>query len=165
MGTDPITDISMAAIRCVMVVIVNRNVLKSLAFAAYVLLCTMIFVIQPLGARASDVSGAKASPEEFMSQLKMRLNLSEDQEAKINPIIEESIQKRREIVKNSSQDRKTVRNQLQELRWSTDMQIGKILTEAQMKEYQELREEQHEKVENNDIQHGRKSRYGGLQGS
>jgi len=165
MSSDPITEISTAILRCVMVVIVNRSFLKSLALAGYVLLCATIFMMQPIGVQARDVSNMNASPDEVVSQLKSRLNLTEEQEAKMRPIIEESIQKRREIVKNSSQDRKTVRSQLQELRWSTDMQIGKILTGAQMKEYQKLREEQSEKAENNDTQHGRRSRYGGLHGS
>jgi Spy/CpxP family protein refolding chaperone len=164
MNSDPKIDILITAIRCVMAVIVNRSQLKFLAFSFYLLFCVMIFMMQPIGVQARDISNMNASPDEAMSQLKSRLNLTQEQEAKMRPIIEESIQKRHEIVRNGPEDRKAVKSQLQELRWSTDMQIGKVLTEAQMKEYQKLLEEQKEKAENNDTQHGRKSRYGGLRG-
>jgi len=158
------SDIVMATIRCVMAVIANRSYLKFLALSGYVLFCAMIFMTQPIGAQARDISNINASPDEVMSRLKTRLSLTEEQEAKMRPIIEGSIEKRREIVKNSSDDRKAVKSQLQELKWSTDMQIGKILTEEQMKEYQKLREEQTEKAENNETHSGRKSRGGGSRG-
>jgi Spy/CpxP family protein refolding chaperone len=164
MSSDPMSDILMATIRCVIAVIVNRSYLKFLAFSGYVLFCAMIFMMQPVGVHARDISNMNPSPDKVMSQLKTRLNLTEEQEAKMRLIIEESIRKRQEIVRNSSEDRRAVKSQLQELRWSTDMQIGRILTEEQMKEYQKLRKEQSEKSENNETQSGRKSRSGGLRG-
>jgi len=39
MSSDPMSDILMATIRCVMAVIVNRSYLKFLAFSGYVLFC------------------------------------------------------------------------------------------------------------------------------
>jgi Spy/CpxP family protein refolding chaperone len=113
MSSDPVSDILMATIRCVMAVIVNRSYLKFLAFSGYVLFCAMIFMMQPIGVQARDISNMNASPDEVMSQLKTRLNLTEEQEAKMRPIIEESTQKRHEIVRNGSEDRKAVKSQLQ----------------------------------------------------
>ena len=113
MSSDPMSDILMATIRCIMAVVVNRNNLKFLAFSCYVLLCTVIFMTQPIGVHARDISNINASPNEVMSQLKTRLNLTEEQEAKMRPIIEESTQKHNEIVKNGSEDRKAVKSQLQ----------------------------------------------------
>jgi Spy/CpxP family protein refolding chaperone len=164
MRADPMSDILMAAIRCVMAIIVNRTYLKFLAFSGYVLFCAMIFMIQPAGVQARDISNMNASPDEVMSQLKTRLSLTEEQEAKMRPIIEESIRKRHEIVRKASEDRSAVKSQLQGLRWSTDMQIGKILSEEQMKEYQKLREDQREKAENNEAHSGRRFHSGGLRG-
>ncbi|MFI5295264.1 MAG: hypothetical protein ACHQ0Y_09600 [Thermodesulfovibrionales bacterium] len=84
---------------------------------------------------------------------------------KVQPIIDESFKKRSEILKNGGQDGKSEKNALQELRWSTDMQIGRILTEEQMKEYQKLREEESEKkTQRSDMQPGRGSRTGGMHG-
>ncbi len=162
MNNDPITEISMAAKRLILAVIVSRNVLKSLLLACYVFLCAVILPIQPAGAQERDVSKANASPEEFMSMLKTSLSLSDDQEAKIKPIIEESIQKRREILRNSSHDRNTMRSQLQELSWTTDLKIVKILSDEQMKEYRKLQEEQNENAVNDDLRHEPTFRYGRL---
>ncbi|MGD0886400.1 MAG: hypothetical protein ABSA46_16280 [Thermodesulfovibrionales bacterium] len=47
----------------------------------------------------------------------------------MRPIVEESLQKRREIVRNGSEVKEALKGRLQEFRWSTDMRIGKILTE------------------------------------
>jgi len=43
------------------------------------------------------------------------------------------------------------------------MQLGNILTEQQMKEYQELQEEPSEKTQNNDMPRGRRARKRGPQ--
>jgi len=165
MSNDLITDAMKAVTRFVFVLVVNWGVRKSIALACCVLLCAVILTIQPAETQEKDMSKASASPDEFISMLKTHIILSEDQETRIRPIIEESFQKRHEIERNDSQDRKTMRSRLQELRWSTDLQIGKILTDEQMKEYRNLREEQNGMSENNDLQHGRKFRFGGLSGS
>lgn len=157
-------DILMVTIKCGMAVIVNKSKLKFHVFLGYVLICAMLLMMQPIGVQASDISNKNASPDEIMSQLKTRLDLNEEQESKMRPIIEESIRKRNGIVANGAGDRKTVKSQLQELRWSTDMQIGKILTEKQMTEYEKLMEEQREKTENNETQSGRTPHGGRLRG-
>lgn len=165
MNSDPMSNILMAAIRCVMAIIANRTYLKFLAFSGYVLFCTMIFTVQPVRVQASDISKMNASADEVMSRLTTSLNLTEEQEAMMSPIIEESIRKRHEIVENGTEDRSAVKSQLQELRWSTDMKIGKILTEKQMKEYQRLMEEQREKrTQSSDMQRGRGMRTGRMHG-
>jgi len=100
-----------------------------------------------------------------MSQLKERLKLTDEQETKIRPIIEDSMKKRNEILNNGTQDGKTKRSAFQQLQWSVDMQIGKVLTEEQRKEYEKLREEQSEKMLGNDDMHrGKGGRTGGLHG-
>lgn len=164
MNNDLMTEASMAALRGIALVLSNWSLLKSLAIAAYVLFFATIFTMQPMPALASDSSNTNKSPEQIMSQLKTRLNLTEDQETKVRPIIETSIQKRREILRNEAQDGKAKQSALQELRWSTDMQLAKILTEQQMKEYEELREEQSDKLQHNYMPHGRGARTGGMHG-
>ena len=94
--------------------------------------------------------------------MKERLHLTEEQETKMRPIIEESVQTRREILKSDPQDRSAIKRELQELQWKTDMRLGVILTEEQMKEYEKLREEQSEKVQRGDVQGNRGSRGGRL---
>ena len=163
MNSNLMTTASMAALRAIAFVLSNRSLLKSLVFSTCVLLFAAIFIMPPLTAQAQDSSNSNKSPEQIMSQLKERLNLTEDQEAKVWPIIKESIKKRNEIIQNGTQDGKKKKSALQELGWSTDMQLGNILTEQQMKEYQELQEEPSEKTQNNDMPRGRRARKRGPQ--
>jgi len=93
MNSDLMTKASMAALRGIVLVLSNRSLLKSLVFTTYCLLFAAIFMMQPLPAQAQDSSNTNKSPEQIMSQLKEHLKLTEDQETKIRPIIEESIKK------------------------------------------------------------------------
>jgi hypothetical protein len=70
MSSDPMSDIIIATIRCVMAIIVNRSNLKFIAFSGYVLFCAMIFIMQTIGVQARNTSNINASPDEVMSQLK-----------------------------------------------------------------------------------------------
>lgn len=164
MNHDFVTGVILTAIRCCMLPISNKSLIKSLAYAAHVFLLAAILLMQPISVQAKDSSNKNKSPEQIMSQLKEHLKLTEEQETKIMPIIEDSIKKRNEILNNGTRDGKTKKSALQELQWSTDMQLGKILTEEQMKEYQKLREEQSEKMQGNDMHRGKRGRTGGLHG-
>ncbi len=118
-----------------------------------------------MSVRAGDFSNISKSPEQLMYRLKDRLRLTEEQETKIQPIVDENFKKRSEILKNSGQGGKSEKISLQELQWATDMQIGKVLTEDQMKEYEKLREEDSEKkTQRSDMQGGRGKRTGGMRG-
>lgn len=163
MHNDSVTQVAMTTLRCVSVLVSHKSLLKS--FAAYILLFISISIIPPISVQATETSNSGKSPEQIMSRLKERLSLTEDQETKIQLIIAESFKKRSEILNNGGQDSKSEKSALQELRWLTDMQIGKVLTENQMREYQELREEESEKkTQHNDMQHGRGMRTGGMRG-
>ncbi len=141
MSSGSMAEILMAAIRFVMMVIVNRSFLRYLAMAAYVFVF-VVFTMQPFSSHAQAAENANRSPEQVVSQLEERLKLTDEQETKIRPIIEESLKKRRELLNSGAP-----KSDLQQLQWATDMQIGKILTEEQMKEYEKLREEQDKKAD------------------
>src|ERR1700690_1189233 len=128
--------------------------LASLLFAA-------VFILPLSRAQAADSSNMNKSPEEIVQQMKERLRLTEDQVTKIRPVIEESFNKRRDILDNNGQDKKTNRSALQEVRWKTDMKLGLILTEEQMTDYQNLFEEKGEKSQQDDMHHGKGGRSGG----
>jgi Spy/CpxP family protein refolding chaperone len=147
------TEIS-AAIRYRVLDIRNRSLPKHLAFTTCVTLIASIFMTQLISAQATDPLHTNSSAEQVMARMKERLHLTEEQETKIRPIIEESVQARHEILEKDSQDRSTIKNELQELQWKTDMRLGVILTEEQMKEYEKLREEQSEKMQRGDVQGG-----------
>jgi len=131
---------------CKMRVINNRILLKYVDLTRFILVFAMIFMTQPISAQASDPPAGNGSPDQVISKMKERLKLTEEQETKIRPIIEESMRARTEILENFAQDKSTMKSELLELQWKTDMRLGVILTEEQMKEYEKLREEQSEKM-------------------
>jgi len=163
MNNDLMTGIS-ATIRYRVLGVRNRSLLKHLAFATFVTLIAAIFMAQPIPAQAADLPDMNSSAEQVMAKMKERLHLTEEQETKIRPIIEESVQTRREILKRDPQERSAIKNELQELQWKTDMRLGVILTEEQMREYEKLREEQSEKMQRSDMQGSRGLRGGRSRG-
>ncbi len=163
MNNDLMTGI-LAAIRYRVPGVRNRSLLKHLAFATCVMLIGAIFMAQPIPAQAADLPDTNSSAEQVMAKMKERLHLTEEEETKMRPIIEENVQTRREILKRDAQDRSAIKNGLQELQWKTDMRLGVILTGEQMKEYEKLREEQSEKMQRSDVQGNRGSRGGRSRG-
>jgi Spy/CpxP family protein refolding chaperone len=164
MCCDPSAEILIGKLRRTLLVICDRSLLKSIALTIIALLLIGISTIPPSQAHAKEAT-RDASPDEVMTQLRGRLNLTEAQQSKIRPIIEESFTKRREILKSDTQDKQSIRTELQKLHWSTDIKLGAILTEEQMKEYQKFREEQRDKSPADQRQgKGKGSRSGGLHG-
>jgi Spy/CpxP family protein refolding chaperone len=133
---------------------------RVLVLLAY-LLFVAVFILPLSTAQAADSSNMNKSPEEIVQQMKERLRLTEEQVAKIRPIIDESFNKRRDILDNNGQDKKSNRSALQEVRWKTDMKLGQILTEQQMSDYQNFFEEKSEKSQQDDMHHGKGGRSGG----
>jgi len=130
---------------------------RVLVLLAY-LLFVAVFILPLSTAQAADSSNMNKSPEEIVQQMKERLRLTEEQVAKIRPIIDESFNKCRDILDNNGQDKKSNRSALQEVRWKTDMKLGQILTEQQMSDYQNFFEEKSEKSQQDDMHHGKGGR-------
>ena len=78
--------------------------------------------------------------------MKNRLNLTDEQEAKFRPIIEEQITKRGALIeKYQGQGREgmgSLRNELEELNQSTENQLQSILTKEQMENYRNMQAEE-----------------------
>ncbi len=154
MRGDPISEIALTVTQFVLGVIANRHLLKYMAMAIYVFLFAM-FTLQPFSSTAQALGNTSISPERVIAQMKERLKLTDEQETKIWPIIEDNFNKRRELLNNGGQ-----KSDLQQLQWATDMQIGKILTKEQMTEYEKLREQEEKKSDRDGMQ--RKGRHGGM---
>ena len=82
--------------------------------------------------------------------MKSRLGLTEDQEARIRPILEDEFVKRHTIIEKyqgqGRQGRSSLKNELQQLRSSTDHQLEPILTKAQTEEYRKMQEEARQRI-------------------
>ena len=85
------------------------------------------------------------SSKQILAKMKKRLNLTPDQEKKGLPIIEESIKKRRRIIrKYREKDRPdffAVRQEMREIQASLENGLDQILTRQQMEEYLKIHEE------------------------
>lgn len=114
--------------------------------------CVLLMSTVPFaGAHAQNVRHTEGrSPDQIMADMKSRLGLTEDQEARIRPILENEFVKRHAIIEKyqgqGRQGRSSLRNELQQLRSSTDHQLEPILTKAQMEEYRKMQEEARQKM-------------------
>ena len=79
------------------------------------------------------------TPEQVFSDMKMRLNLTKEQEADVRPIIESSIENKRKILKKYKDQQEQVfrslSNEMQELQKSVNKRLGNTLTAEQMEDY------------------------------
>ena len=136
----------MNELRCSMLVRSNRIFLKSLAYVMCFVVFLAVLTMRPFATLAAGSLDMAGSSEHTMIKMKERLNLTEQQEAKIRPILEEGMKERREILNSSQADRETIKKELKEIQWSTDVHIGMILTEKLMNEFQKIMEEEREKT-------------------
>jgi hypothetical protein len=84
--------------------------------------------------------------------MKSRLNLTEEQEAQIRPIIEDDIAQRQEIMQKSRtkgpQGMESMMKEMEQIQADTTSQVAEFLTDEQLEEYRIMLEEQQEQREN-----------------
>jgi len=80
--------------------------------------------------------------DDQLKHLTGKLNLSDDQQAKLKPILEDQHKQMQQIWSDNSLSRQDRFNRMRELRESTDTQIKSVLNEDQQKKFDEMREEQ-----------------------
>jgi periplasmic protein CpxP/Spy len=82
------------------------------------------------------------SVDDQIKHLTKKLNLSDDQQAKLKPILEDQRKQMDTIHKDSSLSREDRFSKMQELRQNSDTQIKSVLNEDQQKNFDKMREEQ-----------------------
>lgn len=83
------------------------------------------------------------SVDDQIKHLTKKLNLSDDQQAKLKPILEDQRKQMEAIHNDSSLSREDRFSKMQTLRQSSDTQIKSVLNEDQQKNFDKMREEQH----------------------
>jgi predicted DNA-binding protein YlxM (UPF0122 family) len=95
--------------------------------------------------------GFHRTPENVITFLKDRLDLTDQQAAAIEPVIKESIEKKHEVFDNYGDNRQEIRqamrDKLQGIDEETQKQLSSILTDAQMQDLRTLREERRARME------------------
>ena len=80
--------------------------------------------------------------DDQLKQLSKKLNLSDDQQAKLKPILEDQRKQMDGIRNDSSLSREDRFSKMQEVRQSSDTQIKSVLNDDQQKNFDKMREEQ-----------------------
>ena len=109
------------------------------------------------------------TPEELLASMRDRLNLTDEQQEKVCPIMEEYCKKQQDIIgKYKGQETRggdcCLRCELQRLGESTEKQLTAVLTEKQMREYQKMQDELQPRSPENGPQEMGRERPGGRGG-
>ena len=80
--------------------------------------------------------------DDQLKHLTKKLNLSDDQQAKLKPILEDQRKQMDAIRSDSSLSRQDRFGKMQELRQSSDTQIKSVLNDDQQKNFDKMREDQ-----------------------
>ena len=86
------------------------------------------------------------SVDDQIKHLARKLKLSDDQQAKLKPILEDQHKQMEQIHNDSSLSREKRFSKMQELRQSSDAQIKSVLNDDQQKSFDKMREEQRDRM-------------------
>lgn len=81
------------------------------------------------------------SVEERLAQMTEQLKMTEDQAAKVRPILEKQDRQRQELFQKYGGDRETMRAEMRKLIEEGDREMAGVLTEEQMKKHVEQRQQ------------------------
>jgi Spy/CpxP family protein refolding chaperone len=103
--------------------------------------CSTLVTAQD-ASNAPEKKGGKrgTSPEQMMVRYTEQLSLTDEQKPKVKTVLEDTMKKRREITKESGQDRQQVREKMQPVMEVQNKKMKEILTADQYKKYQEMNE-------------------------
>lgn len=121
------------------------------------ILLTSFFTIFAMNVSAADTSERLAQADQQIEEIKLRLNLTEKQTQQVTPILEKSMKKREETLKNYGIDLENhtakpsrkmgfreafqLKNEMGEIRSQTLTELENVLTEEQLDEYETIQEE------------------------
>jgi Spy/CpxP family protein refolding chaperone len=84
-------------------------------------------------------------PEVRLNNISKRVNLTDDQKAKLKPILESQYQQITDVLKNSSLTADEQKSKVQQIRKSIRPQIMSLLTPEQKKQWRETEAQEHPK--------------------
>ena len=153
----------------------RQNFLASILRITACLLLITVLACSPtrtarggMGSPRGGMTLPRQTPEEIMATMKERLNLTEEQEAKVKPIIDEQCEARDEIIakyRGQGRDsRRSMRSEMQALQEGTEEKLSTVLTEEQLEEYRKMQEEQRQKMREQKKQRMGRGRRGGMGG-
>jgi protein CpxP len=101
---------------------------------------------QPMGAHMHGRGGSMNDPNNQLKHLSKRLNLSDDQQTKIKPILEDEHKQMQQLWSDNSLSRQDRFSKMRGIRENSDAEIKKVLNEDQQKNFDKMREEQRSRM-------------------
>lgn len=89
----------------------------------------------------------RADPNQQVQRLAKRLNLTQDQQNQILPILTNQHQQMQSIMNDSSLSNKDRREKMRTLREQTDTQVKAVLTDSQKQQYEQMQQQQRERMQ------------------
>jgi protein CpxP len=100
----------------------------------------------PQGHHGRHGGGMMASPAQRLEHLSQQLNLSDDQKAKIKPMLEDEAQKMQALHNDTSLSRQDRRAKMMEIHQATNDQVRSVLTEDQQKKFADMQEKRKQRM-------------------
>jgi periplasmic protein CpxP/Spy len=100
---------------------------------------------QPMGGHGHRRAMAM-DPENQLKHLSKRLNLSEDQQTKVKPILEDQQKQMQQLWSDNSLSRQDRFSKMRDIRENIDSQIKNVLNQDQQKKFDQMREEQRSRM-------------------
>jgi len=119
--------------------------------AVLVVLATALFLMGQTATalqtppQGHEAMGATGSPEAHLQMLSEKLNLTEDQKAKVKPILEDQVQQLRSVRDDSSLTPEQKAAKKKAIHETTHDQINAVLTPDQQAKFKEMKHEGMEK--------------------
>ncbi len=112
---------------------------------------TAILLFEQAYAQTGPPAGfdSQESFEQFMSDYTKELNLTKEQESQIRSILEEQFTEQKACLEKKSSGRRnfrTMKKEMKRIRENTNSKLKPVLTEEQMKKFQDLWEERRKKM-------------------
>jgi periplasmic protein CpxP/Spy len=102
----------------------------------------LVLVAAPARAQQGPPAGrGMPSVDDRVAQMTEQLNLTEEQQAKVRPILEKQVSQRQELLEKQAGDRETMRAEMRKLLEQGDEELAGVLTEEQMKRHVEQRQQ------------------------
>jgi Spy/CpxP family protein refolding chaperone len=99
------------------------------------------------GESASQTAGGWPSPDEVVAKMSSKLNLTEDQKAKITPVIADRQTQMKALMANTSGRRMQKARKAKSIMSDSDKKIEAVLTSDQKKTYAQMKEQMKEEMQ------------------
>jgi Spy/CpxP family protein refolding chaperone len=122
------------------------------AVVFFAVLFALFISLLPATVAAQDSEDATAearklpTPEEVVEKLDSKLSLTDDQKAKITPIISDRQQQMRAVATDGSMRRFQKARKMKSIYQDSDKKIKAVLTDDQKKKYEEIEQEMKEQM-------------------